>query len=49
MNSRVIPIAAAEVRQRKREAPKGRVVDADALREVQALLGDAPRSSDLLI
>jgi formate dehydrogenase len=51
VNARIIPIAAApaEVRQRKREAPKGRTVDADALGEVRALLGDAPRARDLLI
>jgi formate dehydrogenase len=29
--------------------PKGRVVDAGALAEIQALLGDAPRRRDLLI
>ena len=37
---------------RKREArstPKGRAVDAKALAEVRALLGDAPRRRDLLI
>jgi formate dehydrogenase beta subunit len=52
MNARnVIPIVAApqEVRQRKREAPKGRQVDPRALAEVQALLGDASRARDLLI
>jgi len=36
-------------RQRKREAPRGRRVDPAALAEVRALLGDAPRKSDLLI
>nr|WP_314860871.1 NADH-ubiquinone oxidoreductase-F iron-sulfur binding region domain-containing protein [uncultured Undibacterium sp.] len=36
-------------KQRKREAPKGRRVDPQALVEVQALLGDAPRTADLLI
>lgn len=34
---------------RKRARPKGRSVDAVALEEVQALLGDAPRDRDLLI
>ena len=46
----VIPIAAqGPSRQRKREAPKGRRVDPQALAEVQAALGDAPRRRDLLI
>ena len=51
MNARTIPIVAAEgaSRQRKREAPKGRVVDAVALAEVQQLLGSAPRDRDQLI
>jgi len=50
MNARTIPILpVAATRQRKREAPKGRVVDPQALAEVQALLGDAPRTRDLLI
>ena len=46
----VIPIA--EVGRTKRNAraqPKGRTVDAQALAEVQALLGDSPRRRDLLI
>jgi formate dehydrogenase beta subunit len=34
---------------RARPAPKGRRVDPEALAEVQALLGDAPRRPDLLI
>ncbi|MEX1081989.1 MAG: NAD(P)H-dependent oxidoreductase subunit E [Halofilum sp. (in: g-proteobacteria)] len=34
---------------RKRARPKGRSVDPQALVEVQELLGDAPRDSDLLI
>ena len=46
----VIPIAPqGPSRQRKREAPKGRRVDPQALAEVQAALGDAPRRRDLLI
>ncbi len=51
MNARTIPIVPAEpaTRQRKREAPKGRVVDPEALAEVRQLLGAAPRAKDLLI
>jgi formate dehydrogenase len=51
MNQQVIPIAVRDddAKQRKRQAPKGRRVDARALAEVQALLGDAPRRRDLLI
>jgi NADH:ubiquinone oxidoreductase subunit F (NADH-binding)/NADH:ubiquinone oxidoreductase subunit E len=50
VNQVVIPILAqGATRQRKREAPKGRRVDPDALAEVRALLGDAPRRPDLLI
>jgi formate dehydrogenase len=36
-------------RRRARSAPKGRQVDAQALSEVRALLGDAPRQRDLLV
>ena len=50
MNKVIIPILAqGATRQRKREAPKGRRVDPEALAEVRALLGDAPRRPDLLI
>ena len=50
MNARTIPIVAdGAQRQRKREAPKGRVVDPAALEEVRALLGNASRARDLLI
>jgi NADH:ubiquinone oxidoreductase subunit E len=50
MNHPIIPIAVAGAsRQRKREAPKGRRVDPQALAEVQALLGDESRQRDLLI
>lgn len=50
MNYPVIPIApAGPSRQRKREAPKGRRVDPEALAEVQALLGTGERRRDLLI
>ena len=50
----IIPIvattpAAGEVRQRKREAPKGRRVDPLALAEVRLLLGQQSRQPDLLI
>ncbi|SHG40068.1 NADH-ubiquinone oxidoreductase-F iron-sulfur binding region domain-containing protein [Massilia sp. CF038] len=50
MNHPVIPIAVqGSTRQRKRQAPKGRRVDPDALIEVQRLLGGASRQADLLI
>jgi formate dehydrogenase len=50
MNHPVIPIATqGPNRQRKREAPKGRRVDPQALSEVSDALGDAPRRRDLLI
>lgn len=50
MNQKVIPITVqGGTKQRKRQAPKGRRVDAAALLEVQALLGSASRQSDLLI
>ncbi len=50
MNQIVIPIlAVAATKQRKRQAPKGRRVEPQALVEVQALLGDASRQADLLI
>ena len=50
MNHPVIPIAVqGSTRQRKREAPKGRRVDPQALVEVQALLGEHSRQADLLI
>jgi formate dehydrogenase beta subunit len=46
----VIPIADVGRAKRKvRAAPKGRAVDAKALAEVRALLGDTPRRRDLLI
>ena len=46
----MIPIAVQDTsRERKRQRPKGRQVDAAALQQVQALLGDAPRRRDLLI
>ena len=58
MNHPVIPIAVvgadnakigAQERSRKRQAPKGRRVDAAALAEVQSLLGNSSRQADLLI
>ena len=46
----VIPIVdAARVNRRVRATPKGHRVDAPALAEVRALLGDDPRRRDLLI
>jgi formate dehydrogenase beta subunit len=50
LEHRIIPIAApADVRARKRQAPRGRQVDPQALAEVMRLLGNAPRRRDLLI
>jgi formate dehydrogenase len=51
MNHPIIPIAVLDdtVKQRKRQAPKGRRVDPAALAEVRALLGDDSRQPDLLI
>lgn len=54
MNHPIIPIARLDdggspSRQRKREAPKGRRVDAQALADVQVLLGGTSRQPDLLI
>ncbi|MGZ8293148.1 MAG: NADH-ubiquinone oxidoreductase-F iron-sulfur binding region domain-containing protein [Telluria sp.] len=50
MNHAIIPISVqGSTRQRKRQAPKGRRVDAEALAEVQALLGAESRQRDLLI
>src|SRR3989442_10490699 len=43
------PIIVVPMKARIRPIPKGRAVDAKALGEVQALLGDAPRRRDLLI
>jgi len=52
MSQPAIPIALLNgeaSRERKRQAPKGRRVDARALAEVQRLLGTEPRRRDLLI
>jgi NADH:ubiquinone oxidoreductase subunit E len=50
MNHPIIPIAVIDAsKQRKRQAPKGRRVDPQALAEVQRLLGPESRQADLLI
>ncbi|MGB7481185.1 MAG: NAD(P)H-dependent oxidoreductase subunit E, partial [Burkholderiaceae bacterium] len=50
MNHTVIPIVPAPAsRERKRQRPKGRRVEPQALDEVRALLGDDARRRDLLI
>jgi formate dehydrogenase len=50
LEHRIIPIAVpVDVRSRKRQAPRGRRVDPQALAEVQQLLGNASRQRDLLI
>ncbi|MES2016310.1 MAG: NAD(P)H-dependent oxidoreductase subunit E [Pseudomonadota bacterium] len=50
MTHAIIPIAVqGSTRQRKRQAPKGRRVEPQALLEVQQLLGEASRQADLLI
>jgi len=52
MNTQVIPIEALKVevtKQRKRQAPKGRRVEAGALDDVQRLLGQESRQRELLI
>jgi NADH:ubiquinone oxidoreductase subunit F (NADH-binding)/NADH:ubiquinone oxidoreductase subunit E len=50
MNHPIIPIAVqGSTRERKRQAPKGRRVDPQALAEVQVLLGEQSRQADLLI
>jgi NADH:ubiquinone oxidoreductase subunit F (NADH-binding)/NADH:ubiquinone oxidoreductase subunit E len=50
LSNSVIPIVKAGAsKQRKRQAPKGRTVDPQALAEVQALLGPGPYRHDLLI
>ncbi len=46
MKATVIPIASQDpVRQRKREAPKGRRASPAAHAVVRELLGDAPRAA----
>jgi formate dehydrogenase beta subunit len=50
VNETLIPVAAiGPSKQRKREAPRGRVVNPEALAEVQALVGNEPLRHDLLI
>ena len=50
MNHPIIPIAVIDAsKQRKRQAPKGRRVDPEALAEVPRLLGTESRRADLLI
>lgn len=50
MNRRTIPVVALEPsRQRKRQAPKGRQVDPQALAQVSELLGGESRLRDLSI
>jgi NADH:ubiquinone oxidoreductase subunit F (NADH-binding)/NADH:ubiquinone oxidoreductase subunit E len=50
VNETLIPVAAiGPSKQRKREAPRGRVVNPAALAEVQALVGSEPLRHDLLI
>jgi formate dehydrogenase len=51
MNHPIIPIVVLDdaVKQRKRQAPKGRRVDPAALAEVQGLLGETSRKPDMLI
>ena len=50
MSNSVIPIVKAGAsKQRKRQGPKGRTVDPQALAEVEALLGPGPYRHDLLI
>src|SRR5437764_4715946 len=45
----VIDVSGMKGRRGLRTRPKGRAVDGQALAEVRALLGDAPRRRDLLI
>jgi formate dehydrogenase beta subunit len=50
LSNSVIPIVKAGAsKQRKRQGPKGRTVDPQALAEVEALLGPGPYRHDLLI
>ncbi|AMO23726.1 NADH-ubiquinone oxidoreductase-F iron-sulfur binding region domain-containing protein [Ramlibacter solisilvae] len=51
MQDKVIPIALSTeaARELKRRGPRGRRASADALAQVRALLGEAPRRRDLLI
>jgi NADH:ubiquinone oxidoreductase subunit E len=49
VQNRIIPIATADLRERKRQGPRGRKPGDQALAEVRQLLGDASRQRDLLI
>lgn len=50
MNDKAVTdTSAMQEKRKKRGQPKGRFVDPQALLEVQALLGDAPKQRDLLI
>jgi formate dehydrogenase beta subunit len=50
VSNTVIPIVlAGATKQRKRQAPKGRTVDAEAVAQVEALIGGPPYRHDLLI
>ncbi len=50
MSKPAVPsVSAAYTKKRKRQAPRGRVVDPVALDEVRALLGNGPFRHDLLI
>ena len=50
MNETVIPIKSVGTsKQRKRQAPRGRIVDQTALEQVRALVGSGPLRHDLLI
>jgi len=50
VDKRIVPIAAAGAsKERKRQAPRGRVVLPQAISEVEALIGPSPYRHDLLI
>jgi len=49
VQSTVVDTSGLKRRRGTRNRPKGRAVDAQALAEVQALLGDSPRRRDMLI
>lgn len=45
----VIKISPEQISKKRRKAPKGHAVDLAALKDLNSLLGDAPRQRDLLI
>src|SRR5271169_2683865 len=49
MRQTVVDTSALGAKRSARSHPKGRVLDVQAVAEVRALLGDAPRRRDLLI